>query len=67
MGDYAFEGKAKEYTDQARVWSQQENSKYKRYIGQTIAQGQRDRVKIMNGVEDQFNFFHMMIWEPKGK
>ena len=33
MGDYAFEAKTKEYTDQARVWSQQENSKYKMYFG----------------------------------
>lgn len=37
------------------------------YIGQIIAQDQKGRVKTMNSAEDQFNFFYMMILEPKDK
>lgn len=36
-------------------------------IGQIIAQDQKDRVETMNSAEDQFNFFYMMILEPKDK
>lgn len=36
-------------------------------IGQIIAQDKKDRVETMNSAEDQFNFFYMMILEPKDK
>lgn len=40
MGDDAFEAKVKEYTSQARVWSQQKS--YSVQNVQTVAQDQKD-------------------------